>query len=139
MAGIAKVTIVGNVGRDPEMRYTPSGQPVTNFSVAVNRRYSAGDGETREETEWFTIDCWGKLAETANQYLQKGKQVYIEGRIKLESWDDRNTGEKRQRMKVTATEMQFLGQRGDAPEGNMGGNRSGVPTTENSEFDNMPF
>jgi single-strand DNA-binding protein len=147
MSGINKVIIVGNLGRDPEMRYTPSGTPVTNFSVAVSRNWRTPEGENREETEWFNIDCWNKLAEIANQYLSKGKQVYIEGRLKTESWDDKTTGEKKYRTKVIASEMQMLGQRGDAPSGgSVGGGddfsasrSAGVPAGSNDDFDNMPF
>lgn len=134
MAGMAKVILIGNLGRDPEMRYTPTGTAVTSFSVAVSRRYNNREGQQQEETSWFTVDCWGKLAEIANQYLSKGKQVFIEGRIALEEWDDRSTGEKRSRLKVTATDMQMLGSRGD--EG-MGGPEA--RTAPDNEFDNMPF
>lgn len=136
MAGINKVIIVGNLGRDPEMRYTQNGSPVTTFSVAVSRNWKSQEGENREETEWFNVVCWSKLAEIANQYLAKGRQVYIEGRLRTRSWDDQQTGEKKYRTEVIANEMQMLGQRGDAP----GGDRGSSPdVTENSEFDNMPF
>src|ERR671939_344533 len=96
-ASLNKVMIIGNLGRDPEMRYTPSGSPVTNFSVAVTRRWNSPDGESREETEWFNVTCWNKLAEIANQYLSKGRQVYIEGRLRTRSWEDQQTGEKKYR------------------------------------------
>jgi len=76
-----KITLIGNLGKDPEMRYTPSGQPVTSFSVASNRKYTNNNGEAVKETTWFRISAWGKLAETCNQYLKKGRQVYIEGRL----------------------------------------------------------
>lgn len=136
MAGLNKVVLIGNLGRDPEMRYLPSGSPVTSFSLAVSRRWTSREGEQREETEWFTVNCWDKLAETANQYLAKGRQVYIEGRISMTSWDDRTTGEKRSRMEVRATELVMLGQRGEEREGA----DVGAPaTSENPEFDNMPF
>src|SRR4051812_47312501 len=102
MAGLNKIILIGNLGRDPEMRYTPSGKAVTNFSLAVSRQSRGPDGDSREETEWFNIDCWDRQAEIANQYLQKGRQVYVEGRVRLRSWDDNNTGEKRSRMEVTA-------------------------------------
>jgi len=106
--------IIGNLGRDPEMRYTPSGSPVTSFSVAVTRKWNSRDGESKEETEWFNVNCWDKLAEIANQYLTKGKQVYIEGRLRTHSWDDKQTGEKKYRTEVVATDMTMLGQRGDS-------------------------
>jgi single-strand DNA-binding protein len=135
MAGLNKIIIIGNLGADPEMRYTPSGSPVTNFNVAVSRRYNSRDGEQREETEWFRVACWDKLAETANQYLQKGRQVYVEGRVRISQWDDSQTGEKRARMEVTASNLVLLGQRGD----DAGGGQDRAPATDNSEFDTMPF
>lgn len=134
MAGLNKVILIGNLGRDPEMRYTQSGAPVTNFSLAVSRNWKSPEGEQREETEWFSIECWNKLAEIANEYLAKGRQVYVEGRVKLDTWDDRQTGEKRSRIKVVANEMTMLGQRGDQP-----GGSQAPAVTENAEFDNMPF
>lgn len=138
MAGLNKVMIIGNLGKDPEMRYTASGAPVTSFSVAVSRQWKTPEGESREETEWFSVTCWNKLAEIANQYLSKGKQVYLEGRMRTRSWDDQQTGEKKYRTDLVANEMVMLGQRGD-----QGGPRASQPseeqTTEASEFDNMPF
>jgi len=138
MASLNKVMIIGNLGRDPEMRYTPSGSPVTNFSVAASRKWSSPDGEAHEETEWFNVVCWNKLAERANQYLQKGKQVYIEGRLRTRSWDDQQTGEKKYRTEVIAFEMVMLGQRGDQGAGEQGGGAT-TTTTEDAEFDSMPF
>lgn len=128
-----KIMIIGNLGRDPEMRYTPTGTAVTSFSVAVTRRYSNRDGQQQEETQWFTVDCWNRLAEIANQYLAKGRQVFIEGRVSLEEWDDRSTGEKRSRLKISATDLVMLGQRG---EDQMGAEPRTAP---DNEFDNMPF
>lgn len=140
MAGLNKVMIIGHLGRDPEMRYTPSGSPVTSFSVAVSRNWKSRDGEAREETEWFNVNCWDKLAEIANQYLTKGKQVYIEGRLRTHSWDDKTTGEKKYRTEVVATDMTMLGSRGDTGGDFGGGNDRSTGTTEESpEFDNMPF
>lgn len=137
MAGLNKVMIIGNLGRDPEMRYTPSGSPVTGFSVAVSRRWNSRDGEQREETEWFNVECWDKLAEIANEHLAKGKQVFVEGRLKTDSWEDKQTGEKKYRTKLIATNLTMLGQRGDQLAG--AGDSSGTGITENNEFDNMPF
>lgn len=140
MAGINKVIIVGNLGRDPEMRYTPSGSPVTSFSVAVSRKWRTPEGESREETEWFNVECWNKLAETANEYLQKGRQVFIEGRFRTESWDDKNTGEKRYRTKVVANEMQMLGQRGDGVGGGGGdAGRRDDDRPDDLDAESMPF
>ncbi len=86
--GLNKVMVIGNLGRDPEMRYTPFGRPVTTFSVATTRNWSAADGQKRSETEWFNIVAWGSLAEICNQYLKKGQQVYIEGRLQTRRWED---------------------------------------------------
>lgn len=138
MAGLNKITLIGNLGRDPEMRYTSSGTPVTNFSMAVSRVSRTPDGEQREETEWFTVNCWDRLAETANQYLQKGRQVYIEGRVSLGQWDDRQTGEKRCRLEVRATNLVLLGQRGDQV-GAGEAATTGAGDEGAGDLDNMPF
>lgn len=115
-----KLTIVGNLGRDPEMRYTPSGQAVTNFSVATSRRWTSGDGQQQEETIWFRVSVWGKQAESCNQYLSKGRQVLCEGRLTVDRetgeprvWQDQN-GKWRSSYEMTAFEVKFLGQRGDS-------------------------
>jgi len=103
-----KITIIGNLGRDPEMRYTPEGQAVVTFSVASSRKYKTAAGEQREETEWFNCSAWGKLADICNEYLTKGKQVYVEGRLKTRSYQGQN-GETRFSIDVTCQEVQFLG------------------------------
>ncbi len=112
-----KVIIVGNLGRDPEMRYTPRGTPVTNFSVATNRRWTNEDGSTGEETTWFRISAWGKLGEVCNQYLSKGRQVFVEGRMYPDPqtggprvWTG-NDGQARASFEVTAETVKFLGGR----------------------------
>mgnify|MGYP000864547163 CR=1 FL=1 len=106
-----KVLIIGNVGTDPEMRYTPNGQEVTSFSVASSRRYTTTGGEQREETEWFNVSAWGKLGETCNQYLTKGQQVYIEGRMSSRTYEGRD-GTTRLSLDVFLNDVQFLGGRG---------------------------
>jgi len=103
-----KITIIGNLGRDPEMKYTPDGQAVTTFSVASSRKYKTAAGEQREETEWFNCSAWGKLADVCNEYLTKGKQVYVEGRLKTRTYQAQN-GETRFSIDVTCQEIQFLG------------------------------
>jgi len=103
-----KITIIGNLGRDPEMRYTPEGQAVVTFSVASSRKYKTAAGEQREETEWFNCSAWGKLADVCNEYLTKGKQVYVEGRLKTRTYQTQN-GETRFSIDVTCQEIQFLG------------------------------
>jgi single-strand DNA-binding protein len=114
--GLNKVMIIGNLGRDPEMRYTPSGRPVTTFSVASSRSWNTSDGERREETEWFNIIAWGSLAEICKQYLLKGQQVYIEGRLQTRQWDD-SEGNKRTSIEIVANEMIILGDRRESQEG----------------------
>ena len=115
--GLNKVMLIGHLGRDPEMRYTPSGRPVTTFSVASSRSWKTADGDTRSETEWFNIVAWGSLAEICNQYLQKGQQVYIEGRLQTRRWED-DEGNKRSTTEVVAREMIMLGDRRDRQEDN---------------------
>jgi single-strand DNA-binding protein len=132
---MAKITIIGNLGSDPEMRYLPNGDAVTNFSVAVNRRYRTRDGEDREETDWYRVSCFRRLAEVANEYLSKGKQVYIEGRPRLHTWDDNQSGEKRARIEIDASDLQMLGSRADQGMES----RGGASAPSNSDFDNMPF
>jgi single-strand DNA-binding protein len=114
--GLNKVLIIGNLGRDPEMRYTPSGKPVTSFSVAVSRGWTTSGGERREATEWFNVVAWGNLAEVCNQYLRKGSRVYVEGRLQTRSWDDPD-GQRHSRTEVVANEMVILDSRtGAEPE-----------------------
>jgi len=108
--GLNKVMVIGNMGRDPELRYTPSGKPVTSFSLASSRSWIAPDGERREETEWFNVVAWGNLAEICNQILCKSQQVYIEGRLQTRSWED-DRGQRHFRTEVVANEMIILGPR----------------------------
>jgi len=105
-----KVMIIGHLGREPEMRYTPSGKPVTTFSVATTRAWSSTDGERHEETEWFTVVAWGNLAEICKQYLAKGQQVYVEGRLQTRRWEDADN-KKHAAMEIVASEMIMLGER----------------------------
>ena len=114
--GLNKVMIIGHLGKDPEMRYTPSGRPVTTFTVAVSRSWSSADGERHSETEWFNVVAWGNLAEICKQYLTKGQQVYIEGRLQTRRWDDKE-GQKHTSVEVVANEMMILGDRREANHG----------------------
>ena len=107
MAGLNKVMLIGNVGRDPEMRYTANGKAVTTFSVACNRAFTGADGERREETDWFDIVAWDKLAEQCSQFLQKGRKAYVEGRLHTRSWEGQD-GQKRYRTEVVANTVLFL-------------------------------
>ena len=115
-----KVMIIGRLGKDPEMRFTPNGQAVTNFTVAAGRQWKdPTTGESKEETEWFSVVAWGKLAEIMNQYITKGTRVYLEGRIQTRSWDDQTSGEKKYRTEVVANEMIILDNRNEAAGGGM--------------------
>lgn len=111
-----RVVIVGNVGRDAEMRYTPSGVPVTSFSIAVNRRWNNASGEQQEKTTWFRVTCWRKLAETAAQYVKKGKLLLVEGEVEAAAYTDRD-GSARGTLELTATTFKFLGGRSEGGEG----------------------
>ena len=102
-----KTIIIGNLGSDPEMRYMSDGTAVSNFSVASNYRYKTRDGEDREETTWFRVNAWGRLGETTNQYLEKGRQVYVEGRLSQREWED-SGGNTRYSLEVRASEIKFL-------------------------------
>lgn len=108
--GLNKVMIIGYIGRDPEMRYTPSGRPVTSFSVATSRTWTSAEGERREETEWFNVVAWGNLAEICKTRLSKNQQVYVEGRLQTRGWED-ETGKKHFRTELVANEMILLGDR----------------------------
>ena len=105
--GLNKVMLIGNLGQDPEMRYTPSGRPLTKFQMAVDRSWTSADGEKKSETEWFNIVAWGKLAEICNQYLSKGRRVYIEGRLHTRNWKDDN-GANHSSVEITANQMIML-------------------------------
>lgn len=115
--GLNKVMLIGRLGQEPEMRYTPSGKPLTKFQMAVNRSWTSADNEKKTETEWFTVVSWGKLAEICNQYLKKGHQVYIEGRLNTRTWKD-DQGANHSIVEVVAQEMVMLRGPGgeDAPE-----------------------
>ena len=111
MPSLNKVMIIGNVGSEPEMRFIASGKPVTTFSVATNRIYSGTDGERKEETEWFNIVVWNKLAELCNQFLEKGRLVYVEGRLRTRSWEGQD-GQKHYRTELIAEQVTFLDKSG---------------------------
>src|SRR4030043_141111 len=129
--GLNKVMIIGNLGRDPEMRYTPAGKPVTTFSVATSRTWNTAEGEKRVETEWFNVVAWSSLAEICKQYLAKGQQVYIEGRLQTRHWDD-SEGNKHTSVEIVASEMIILGERRDSSE-------STASETETVDEDEFPF
>ncbi len=112
MSGVNKVILVGNLGGDPQIRYTPQGTAVANFNIATTERFNNKNGERESRTEWHRIVAWGRLAEICNEYLKKGKQVYIEGRIQTRQWDDKD-GNKRSTTEIVANNMVMLGRAGD--------------------------
>lgn len=115
MASFNKVFLIGNLTRDPELRYTPNQAAVTELGLATNRRYTTKEGETREEVTFIDVTVWNRQAENCCQYLKKGRSVHVEGYLKLDSWDDKTTGEKRSKLKVEAESVQFLGGREGGP------------------------
>jgi len=157
MASLNKVQIIGNLGADPEMRFTANGQAVSTFNVAVNRRYQTRDGERREETEWVRCVAWAKLAELVSQYVTKGSQIYVEGRMQTRQWEDKE-GQRRYTTEVVANDVQFLDRRGggggggfDDDGGGSGGGGAGggggggggfdapAPDQANVDPDDLPF
>jgi len=127
-----KVLLIGRLGRDPEMRYTPSGRPVTTFSLATTRSWTTHEGERRTETEWFNIVAWGNLAEICKQYLHKGQQVYIEGRLQTRHWED-SEGNKRTSTEIVAQEMIMLG------DGRSSRHKHGKSASTEEAEDEFPF
>ena len=117
MVGLNKVIIIGNVGTDPEMRFTPNGNPVTSFRLATSRNYNSADGERKQETEWFDVVTWNRLAENCNQFLTKGQRVYVEGRLRTRTWDGQD-GQRHSRIEINANTVLFLDKRptGTLPE-----------------------
>jgi single-strand DNA-binding protein len=129
--GLNKVMVIGHLGRDPEMRYTPSGRPVTTFNVATSRTWNTSDGERHTETEWFSVVTWGNLAEICKQYLTKGQQIYVEGRLQTRRWED-NEGVKHSSVEIVANEMMILGDRRDTNQHAVG--ESNPPDEAEEEF-----
>jgi len=114
MANLNRVLLIGNLTRDPEIRYTPKGTAVADVGLAINRVLNTEEGERREEVTYVDVVLWARLAEIADQYLKKGRPVFIEGRLQLDSWDDKQTGQKRSRLRVVAENMQLLGSRSES-------------------------
>jgi single-strand DNA-binding protein len=121
MASFNKVILLGNLTRDPEVRYTPKGTAVTELGMAVNRVYTAENGEKREETTFVDVTLWGRTAEIAGEYLKKGRPVFIEGRLQLDTWDDKQSGQKRSKLKVVGEGLQLIGSRPGGGGGGGGG------------------
>jgi len=142
MASMSKIQIIGNVGRDPEMRMTPNGKPVCDFSVAVNR-VQTGGGERTEQTDWYRVSCWGKQADTAQQVVQKGQQIYVDGRFTPRTYMNKENVEKLS-LDISCNDFQLLGSRRDR-EGGMGGgpvpaaNNQGDQPGPTFDPDEIPF
>ena len=156
MASVNKVILIGNCTRDPEVRYTPKGTAVAAIGMALHRYFSSDGGEKREETTFVDVTLWGRQAEVAGEYLKKGRPVYIEGRLQMDSWDDKNTGQKRTKLKIVGEQMQLLGsrdgggggsssqQRGESSQSNQSapqssGGNDGAQFETDSDDDDIPF
>jgi single-strand DNA-binding protein len=127
MANVNKVILIGNVTRDPEVKFTSKGSAVTDIGLAINRNYTLDNGEKREETTFVDVELWGRLAEIAGEYAKKGRPLYIEGRLRMDTWEDKASGQKRSRMKVVGENLQLLGGRaegGSRPPGGGGEHES---------------
>jgi len=135
MASLNKVMIIGNLGSEPEMRFTPNGNPVTSFRVATNRVYTTPEGERKQETEWFAVVAWNKLAEQCNQFLTKGRLVYTEGRLRTRTWESQD-GQKHYRTEIIANRVTFLDRQATAPLSEERIEEAGV---EELEPEDIPF
>lgn len=141
---INKVILVGRLGKDPEIRSTPGGQSVAKFTLATDEKFTDRAGEKQERTEWHNVVAWGKLGEICGQYLKKGKLVYIEGSIRTDSWDDKESGQKKYRTEIVARDMKMLDRRGDEGGGSSGGGytsaRKSAPAADSQEDEEeVPF
>jgi single-strand DNA-binding protein len=148
MASYNKVMLLGNLTRDPEVKYTPKGSAVADIGLAVNRTYTTDGGEKREEVTFVDVTMWGRQAEIAGEYLKKGRPLFVEGRLQLDTWDDKQTGQKRSKLRVVCENFQMLGSRDGGGEGGGGGGRSSgggsrpaksAPAAEESADDDIPF
>ena len=133
MASLNKVMLIGNIGSAPEMRFTPNGNPVTSFSMAVSRNFTTREGERRQETEWFTVVAWNRLAETCNQFLTKGRRAYVEGSLRTKTWEGQD-GQKRFRNEIVANRVVFLDRQTATPAGDEAAN-----SPEDVEAEDLPF
>jgi single-strand DNA-binding protein len=134
MKSVNKVILVGHLGKDPEVKYTPQGTPVAKFSLATNERFKDKDGNWQDRTEWHNIVLWQRLAEIAGEYLKKGRQVYIEGRLQTHSWDDKQTGQKKYMTEVVGQDIVLLGGRGEGGD-YAGGSRGAAASSGGNNFD----
>ncbi len=148
MASFNKVMLLGNLTRDPEVKYTPKGSAVADIGLAVNRTYTTDGGEKREETTFVDVTMWGRQAEIAGEYLKKGRPLFVEGRLQLDTWDDKQTGQKRSKLRVVCENFQMLGSRDGGEGGGSGGGRStgsggrsakSAPAADEGGDDDIPF
>ena len=143
MSSYNKVLLLGNLTRDPELRYSPKGTAIAKLGLAVNRVWTNEAGEKKEEVTFVDVDVFGRVAENCGQYLRKGRPVFVEGRLKLDQWEDKTTGQKKQRLGVVAESVQFLGQRDAGPGGTCGNQTESRPASapmgEPPETDDVPF
>ena len=135
MPALNKVLLMGNLTRDPELRVTPKGTSICQFALAINRTFKMESGETREEVTYIDVEAWGKQGETIAKYVTKGRPLYVEGRLRLDQWEDKNTKEKRSRMKVVLEQFQFLG---DSRGGSGGGGGGGPAAASEPGIDQTP-
>ena len=140
MASLNKAMLIGNLGKDPEVRYTASGQAVASFNLATSEKFKNKSGEWEERTEWHRVTLWGKLAEIAGEYLSKGKTVYIEGRLQTRKWQD-NSGNERYTTEIVGDRMQMLSPKGERKSGDSAGSSAGGGSYEEPPFqdDDIPF
>jgi single-strand DNA-binding protein len=145
MASLNRVELIGNLGKDPELKYTPSGQAVATFSMATTRKWKDKEGNPQEDTQWHNIKCWGRQAEIAQQYLKKGRQIYLEGRLETRSYDDKD-GNRKWYTEVVATTFLMLGSKRDESVGEYGGPPEPAgsqgypqPSTSMAQDDDLPF
>jgi single-strand DNA-binding protein len=134
MKSVNKVILVGNLGKDPEVKYTPQGTPIAKFSLATNERFKDKDGNWQDRTEWHNIVLWQRLAEIAGEYLKKGHKVYIEGRIRTDSWDDKQTGQKKYMTTIVGNDIVLLTGRGEGG-GEFAGASRGAAASGGNNFD----
>jgi len=138
MPSLNKVLLMGNLTRDPELRVTPKGTPICQFSLAINRQFKMDSGETREEVIYVDVEAWGKQGETIAKYMVKGRPLYVEGRLRLDQWEDKNTKEKRSRMKVVLEQFQFLGDSRGPGGASSGPSEPGIDQTATPERHSPP-
>ena len=141
---VNKVILVGNVGKDPEIKYTPSGIPVGKFSLATNERFKDKNGEFQERTEWHSIVAWQRLAEIVGEYVAKGSKLYVEGKIQTSSWEDRQSGERKYRTQIVARDLVLLASRGNVENGQAATDHASAeteaaPTAPREALEDIPF